>query len=377
MLDPNSKEIFTTFDTSSFDAQTVQAGGQDQRRRRESWPILRFSQGSSGNDEVSIRILPLPTVVSKGHWVKTKNNKTYWADCSAYDPHSQTSNGVCPICSFKIAPVTTKTIVYVIDKTHAEQLQQMGIGMDQYKAAASGQDKKLMILHPYRVFEMSQTMLNQINQIRVKKGSASDPATGYLLDIIKVNNNGKVDYQAIPGTVWPIDQSILENISKCGMPDIREYHEAEPQYDIVRSLYFNGHITQDQLVSTLQSYLAQGLVTQTAIENIMKSVATYQSKLTAVPGIGVAAGISAPAPLAAPSLPSAAPSALPPMGMPQVAPPIPQAAPVVPSAPSLPGLPGLPGLPSGIPGLPQIPSVPKTALNIPSAPIAGDSSILS
>ena len=72
MLDPNSKEIFTTFDTSSFDAQTVQAGGQEQRRRRESWPILRFSQGSTGNDEVSIRILPLPTVVSKGHWVKTQ-----------------------------------------------------------------------------------------------------------------------------------------------------------------------------------------------------------------------------------------------------------------------------------------------------------------
>lgn len=391
--------LFTSF-TTDFDnaAATAASFGGDFKRRREAWPISKFRKGASGQEELRVRILPLPTVISKGYWIRTKSGKSYWSDSPAWDPMTSTSNGPDPVAEcLPTTKSTSKYIGYAIDTLHLAQLQQMGITPDRYIPYVEGQQ---MIMHPYRVVEISNALMQQINIIRGMKGNASDPATGYILNIVKLDKNGKVEYQVVPGDAFPVDPNTLQDLARLAMPDIRQYHEPEPLQEIVKSLYFNGHADYNKATEMLERYKNMGRITQDDIAVCMKGMNTYAEKhggQSVATGVGLAPALAAPG-LPAPGLPQAAFPGLPvapqlPPAPPVPAPVVPQApvapvmpvAPVAPAmpqfalptppvapvasvgaapAPAIPGIPGIPGLPQ-IPGLPSIPGIPSTPVVAP------------
>lgn len=389
--------LFTSF-TTDFDQAAAGATSfsGDFKRRREAWPISKFRKGASGQEELRVRILPLPTVISKGYWIRTKSGKSYWSDSPAWDPATSTSNGPDPVAEcLPTTKSTSKYVGYAIDTLHLAQLQQMGIGPERYIPYVEGQQ---MIMHPYRVVEISNALMQQINIIRGMKGNASDPTTGYILNIVKLDKNGKVEYQVVPGDAFPVDPSMLQDLARMAMPDIRQYHEPEPLHEIVKSLYFNGHADFNKATEMLERYKNMGKITQDEIAVALKGMNTYAEKHG---GQSVATGMALPAPgLPAPGLPTpglpqmAAPAmptapAFPSMpapiaALPQapVAPPAPAApafpafnmpqAPAAPqaAAPAIPGIPSAPAIP-GIPQIPGIPGIPTPAIpGIPSAPVA-------
>jgi hypothetical protein len=199
----------------------------------------------------------------------------------------------------------------------------------------------------------------------------------------------------------PIDPLVLQDLARMEMPDIRQYHEPEPLSEIVKSMFFNGHVDQPKAIEMLERYKTMELVTQDQIASTLKSMNTYAEKHG---GSSATSGVSLPpAGLSAPGLP--APGFTPP-GM--SLPPVPQAlapvassvaAPVVPPVPassfssfSLPQAPavpapvipqsvpapvkpaGIPGLPS-IPGLPTMPSIPGIP-GIPTSPVTAPKGML-
>ena len=387
--------LFTSF-TSDFDTATSASGGygNDFKRRRENWPVARFRKNQAGQEEMRVRILPLPTVITKGYWIRTKTGKTYWSDSPAWNPITQTSNGPDPVAEVLPAEIAkSKTIAYCIDFLHLQQLNQMGITPDKYVPYSVDQQ---LILHPYRVVDISSQLMQQINIIRGMKGNASDPQTGYILNMVKTVKNNKVEYQVVPGDNFPVEPWVLQDLARMNMPDIRQYHEAEPLQEIVKSLFFNGHVDHDKAVEILTRYKDMGLVEADQVSISLKGMQTYSEKHGASASKGISAGLQAPAlpaPGFAPSVqaPQAPVSFAPPVTLPT--PPAPAQAPASftaptplapPSAPAgfpsfnIPGVSAPESIPApaappkfsgfgggGIPGLPSIPGIPSASVNIP------------
>lgn len=344
-FDPNASNLFTGFNAEAFDQSASDAAknaGGDSKRRRDDWPVLRYLAGNDGKEEVSIRILPFTPAHTKGHWVRTKNNKTFWADCPAFDPVSNTSNGTCPICQLKISNLSTNMIAYVIDMKHYKWMHDMGLTPDRWKPIEPGTEIS-KAMHPFRVFSMSSSLLKSLENIRAKKGSASDAANGYYLDVVRTSTNNKIDYQIIPGERWPLDQGLVDVLAKMGMPNIAEWHEPEDHAGIVKSLFFNGHVGFEQANSILQSYVGSNVISKDQMDIAVKAMTTYAGTHN-IP-VGNAAGAPPPPPPAAGvpgmPLPGALPGAL----------------------PTAPGMPAPGGLPA--PGF-----APPTGLPVAPAPVA-------
>jgi hypothetical protein len=395
------QSLFTSFDTTSFDTASEQAAQSTQRtkQRRASWPTVKFRKNEkTGNEEMLVRILPIAPVKVAGAWCRGKGKSgtiNLYLDSSAWNPTTQTFNGPDPVQELGISKPSFKYIVYCIDINHLGTLNKLGVASDRYAPYEEGAE---MTWHPYRVLEVSNTLMGQINNIRAMRGSASDPATGYILSIVRSNASNKVSYQVIPGDgAFPIGDSVLQDLARLSMPDIRQYHEPSPLHEQLKTLLFCGCTSYDKAIQLLESYHAAGAVKQEDYAVTLKGMTTYASARGLIGEGGAATlaapGLPVPGTLAAPGLPApglAAPG-LPAVGLPSVpavpavpalpaavdapviaAPALPAvpaipAAPALPSlptmaAPALPGLPpappALPGLPTGVPGLPSLPGLP-------------------
>jgi hypothetical protein len=401
--------LFTSYDSASFDvaSEAAAAGSERTKQRRRSWPIAKFRKNEkTGNEELLVRIIPIAPVKVAGAWLRGKNSKTgaainAYLDSSAWDSATQTFNGPDPVQELGLAKPGFKYIVYCEDINHLGTLNKMGITPDRYLPYEEGQE---MIFHPYRVLEISTTLMTQMNNIRSLKGSASDPNTGYVMLIIRSEVNKKISYQVIPGDAYPLRDGVLADLGRLGMPDIREYHEPAPLHEQLKTLLFCGITSYDKVTQVLESYRAAGQVSQNDYAATLKGMTTYASArgmigeegaaTLAAPGLPAVGALPAPGALAAPglgipavpALPQAAVPALPsipaapavpaaPVALPSIpaAPAVPSlpsipAAPVAPSLPSLPQAPAAPALPTApaVPGLPSLPSVP----GLPSLPVA-------
>jgi hypothetical protein len=373
-------------------ASEMNLGGAE-KKEREKWPQLRFG-GNQQQGDVSLRILPFHTAHSVGHWVKTRTGKSYFEDCPAYDSVSGTINGVCPLCNMQDA-ITKNLIAYVIDIKHHKWLKSIQITPDKWSPKAPDADPNQPIMHPIRFFGLSKTMLAQIQGIKERLGSSSDLKIGYVLDIIRRNNNNKIEYQVIPGEAFPIDQSLLDHITRLNLPNVKEWHQPNPLTEILRSLFFNQRISQDQLNSYLSRYMELGLITDDAKQQTLAAINTYLTKHGSVgadpntpmlppPGT-LPSGYSNPVSMTSPNLPPnlspnlasspsipGLPPIPPPPSMPPAMPGIPATTPTsnTPTMPTIPTSPSIPPPPSLPPTLPSMPTVPPPTIpNLPNVPV--------
>jgi hypothetical protein len=336
--------------------------------------MVKFRKNEkTGNEEIFVRILPIAPVKVAGAWCRGKGKNgaiNLYLDSSAWDPATQTFNGPDPVQELGIAKPNFKYVVYCVDIAHLGTLNKLGVASDRYAAYEEGAE---MTWHPYRVLEISNTLMGQINNIRSLKGSASDPTTGYVMSIVRSSANNKVTYQVIPGDAYPINAEVLNDLARLQMPDIRQYHEPQPLHEQLKTLLFCGCTSYDKVISVLEGYRAAGVVKQEDYAVTLKGMTTYASARGLIGEGGAATlaapGLPAPGTLAAPGLPA------PGMGLPQVpavaaalALPTMPAAPAVPAlpAPAAPAIPAAPALPAApaIPAAPQLPAAPA----IPAAP---------
>ena len=397
MADFGSSDLFSNFEegAKSFTEAVANATAfGDHERRRESWPILDFRDRA----EVEIRILPIRAVKSAFHWIPTRaGNKRYPEDCPAFDAYTGVSQGRCPACEAEFAQQRAD-IVYVIDLKAKAFLDRIGCTPDKYEPYKKGQGTSMdnPIMHPYRIMQLSSAILNKLQPIMAKRGAANDLTQGYSLIISKLEKSGKIDYMPQFGQVIPLDaETLRQDLIRLQLPDSRQYHEPSSPAEIIKSLFFNGHLTYEKASEKLRSYETSGLIEGPAVGAVIKAMQTYMTNhgmaaaepLSASPlpapslegsafgapaanapasNMPAAGSMVAPAPMGAPAMemPPAAPAA-PAM---QVPPPM-APAPAAPSAPAM-DFPVAAPAPVIPPPMAPAPATPAPSLMPPPAPMA-------
>jgi hypothetical protein len=364
--------------TDSFDQAAENATGfGDQKKRRDSWPIVRPRKVQNGNEEMLLRILPFQTSEVAGYWLKTPKNKTFWLDSPAWDPKTKTMNGPDPIAEVGAAKLTHRTIAYAIDMFAAQELASMGV--QQWTPA---KPDATVIPHPLRVAEFSGSVMQQIKETAAMKGKAGDKDKGYIIKVVKSSKGGNSSYQVIAGDIYPITDQFIAALPTLNLPNVSDYHEPDSIDRCVMTLLFNNHISYEKGVAMLEKYKEQSLISQEAVATTVKAMTTFATKrgligTAPVAGLGTpglaAPGLPAPG-LAAPGLPApgmmGVPMGMPPVGFPGTTPMAPPQAPVFPQMP-LSGAPmGFPGAPMGFPGASITVGVSQAPAQAPAAPMA-------